>query len=127
MNHYDEDIILKFVLEILDEEENALVKKHIEECTICNTKFNKVKSEIDVISSFDPNIEDIDHQIKLKSKHSYVWLKRAAVLIFGFLTGYLTSTFTQPEQVNVVEQKLIPKTLQVSSLEFAVCSNVDIW
>ena len=127
MNHYDEDTIIKYVLETLDNNEFALVNNHLEECEICNAKADKVKNEIEMISSFNANIEDIEYQPKLKSSHSYVWLKRAAVLVIGFLTGYLTSTLTQPEQVNVVEQKLIPKTLGISALEFTSCSNTDVW
>jgi hypothetical protein len=127
MNHFEDDIILKFVLETLDDDKTAVIKKHLMECEICSAKFNKTKKQIEVISSYNSEVEDVYYPLPKRNNTFNVWLKRAAVLIIGFIGGYITSVLSQPDQITVVEQHLITKTPAVSVIHFNSCPNVDIW
>lgn len=127
MKHFDENTILKFSLEILDDDESQKVRNHLSECEICSVTLNSIEKQNKLITGYNPQIESVFVPInKLKINRS-TWLKRAAILIIGFLLGYTTSFFFQPAKVLVVEQFSISKSPQVNSTVFSVCPNVDIY
>jgi len=99
MKHFDEDTILKFVMELLSGEELINVTDHLKGCEICNNKLLSAKKQIELISSYKPEVENDNFPIYKKKNDYSVWLKRAAILLIGFLLGYLTSVILQPNQV----------------------------
>ena len=127
MKHIEEDTILKFLLELLDDEEYKIVNDHITECEICNTILNELKKQNELIASYNPEVQNSYIPVFKKKKHYSIWLKRAAVLLIGFLLGYSTSLLLQPEKVMVVEQYLITKSPQVVSSGFIECPSIDIY
>jgi len=127
MNHFDEDTILKFVLEVLDDDELKKVRDHLIDCEICNTKFNDIKKQNELIGSYNPDVENKFMPIYKKKNNYSVWIKRAAVLLMGFLLGYSASVILYPNQVVVVEQYLISKSPQAISTNFTECPNIDIY
>ena len=127
MNHFDEETFLKYVLEILDENKTLSLKNHLAECNSCTSKFNETKKQLEVIGSFNPLIENNDFLVPKRNNVLSVWVKRAAVLIIGFIAGYATSFLSQPDRVTVIAQNLITKTPSVSITDFTSCQKVDVW
>lgn len=127
MNHFDDEIILKFVLEILDEEKAVIIENHLVECETCSAKLNDAKKQLQIIGSYNPRIEKFDYPLPKRNDTLYIWVKRAAILIIGFLAGYTTSVLSQPDQITVVAQQLITKTPAVPVSQLISCQKVDIW
>lgn len=126
MKHFDENTILKYLLEVLDENDSQSVKNHLSECDICLSILNDLKKQNELITSYNPKIENV--YVPINKKNNYpVWLKRAAILIIDFLLGYYTSTLLQPEQITIVEQFSVSKSLQVTSTNFTICPFIDIY
>ena len=126
MNHFDEEILLKYSLEILNENKVLLIKNHLIECDACTSKLNEAKKQLQVIGSFDPMIENNNSLVPKRNNALSVWVKRAAVLIIGFIAGYATSVLSQTDQVTVIAQNLITKSPTVSINDFTSCQKVDI-
>lgn len=127
MNHLHEDQILKYMLDTLDSVENKSVKNHLENCKKCTSLLHNIKSDFEIIDSYNPHVE-YDNFLPQRNKIEVNnWLKVAAVLVLGFLTGYLTSNYTKPDQVTVVAQTLIPQSPQIDSSDYIVCPNIDIY
>jgi len=126
MNHFDEDILLKYSLDILDENKALSIKNHLAECDACTSQLNEAKKQLQVIGSFDPMIENNNFLVPKRNNALSVWLKRAAVLIIGFIAGYATSVLSQTDQVTVIAQNLITKSPTVSINDFTSCQKVDI-
>jgi hypothetical protein len=127
MKHFDEDTILKFSLEILDDEEAQKVRNHLSECEICTAVFDDLENQNKLIASYNPKLKNLYVPISKKQNTYSVWFKRAAILLIGFLLGYYTSTILQPEQITVVEQNLVSKSPQNTSTNFTVCPFIDIY
>ena len=127
MNHFDDEVILKYSLEILGADESQQVREHLKECEICSSIFNDIERQNNLIASYNPEIESMVIPIN-KTQHRYkMWLKRAAVLIIGFLLGYAASILFQPERVVIVEQLFISKSPQVTPANFSACPQIDIY
>jgi hypothetical protein len=126
-HHFDEDTLLKYQLELLEDEEMADVKDHINFCESCNSKLDEIKIEINILSSYDPDLEDVQITVIRKTRNYTTWLKSAAVLLIGFVTGYSTSVFLQPNQIVVVSQYLNTNKSNILFDEFTVCPSVDIY
>lgn len=127
MKHIEEDTILKYLLEVLDDEELKRVRDHLTECEICNAKLNELKNQNELIASYNPEVNN-SYIPFLKKKDNYsIWFKRVAVLLVGFILGYSTSVLLRPDKVIIVEQYLIVKSPQVVSADFIQCPNIDIY
>ena len=127
MKHIDEDRLLKFTLELLDKVDSEIVSEHLKECKTCSQKYEKIMNEVDLIGSFNPDIESNIIPIPRKNSTYSIWLTRAAVLLIGFLLGYSTSNMIQHKPVRIVAQTFIPKNSQIDSSKFIECPNVDIY
>ena len=127
MKHFDENTLLKYQLDLMEEEELADVKNHLAFCETCKSKIDEIRAEIELISSYDPEIEDVYTPVNKKKNSYMVWIKRAAVLLIGFVTGYSTSVFFQPDQVVVVGQYLNTSKTNITFEEYTVCPSVDIY
>ena len=127
MQHYNEDNLLKYQLELLDGDELINLRTHLDSCQLCQTKLADIKNDVELISSYDPDINDVQIPI-IKNRKSYaVWLKRAAVLLVGFVTGYSTSVFVQPDHVVVVGQYLNTAKTNAVMTDYTVCPSIDIY
>ncbi|MBL1213634.1 MAG: hypothetical protein D8M61_09840 [Ignavibacteriae bacterium] len=127
MKHIVEDTLLKYQLELLEGEELVNVKNHLTLCETCRLKLDKIKSELELISSYDPEVEDVHIPIAKKRRSSTLWLRRAAVLLVGFVSGYSTSLYLQPDQVVVVSQYLNTNKTNISFDDYTFCPSVDIY
>ena len=123
MIHADDNLLLKYVLEILNPEEEEVIRNHLASCEICTQKVSKIKSDVLKLKEFNPGVET--KFIPLPAKDKSNWLRAAAILIFGFICGYFTSNYLQPEPVQVVEQLLISTSPKVTVTSFNPVAVVD--
>lgn len=126
-HHFDEDTLLKYQLELLEDEELANVKNHINICESCKSKIDEIKAQINILSSYDPTVKDVQINKNRKRKNYSTWLKSAAVLLVGFVTGYSTSVYVQPDHVVVVGQYLNTAKANAVISDYTVCPSIDIY
>ena len=123
MIHPDDDLLLKYVLEILNPEEEEVIRNHLASCEICTQKVTKIRSDVVKLREFNPDVEP--EFIPLPAKDRSNWFKVAAILIIGFIAGYFTSNYLHPENVQVVEQLLISTSPKVTVTSFNPVAVVD--
>lgn len=123
MIHPDDDLLLKYVLEILDTEEEEVTRNHLASCEICTQKVAKIRSDVVKLREFNPDVKP--EFIPLPAKDKSNWTKAAAILIIGFIAGYTTSNYLQPEPIQVVEQLLISTSPKVTVTSFNPVAVVD--
>lgn len=126
MEHLTEDALTKAVLEVLDESEQAAGQQHLSSCPDCRSRFEDLKQQTTALGSVQLNLPLPALPLPLKRGfRAGMALRIAAVLVLGFLIGYLTSDLSQPCQTNVIPQYLQPVTEQQSGLNFVACEPVD--
>ena len=127
MIHLDEDLLLKYALELLDDKEESTIREHLTKCDQCKKSHESIKSHIELIGSIEPDVKpEIIPLPKKKLKIQVQWIRAAAILIIGFFIGYLTANFAHPVKVNVVKQNLITKTIMYPIESFRMCEQVDL-
>ena len=127
MKHYDEDILLKLGLELLTKEEEENIRVHLSECAQCREAYSIIKGDINLIGSYEPDVEPEIIPLPVKKKNIVrQLLKVAAILVVGFFAGFLTSDLSNPEKVIVVKQSIIKKTVLESTGSFKTCEQVDL-
>jgi hypothetical protein len=111
MNHIDEDRLLKYALEIIDNSDQLTeIESHLKECAACSRRLKAIQEEIAVMSGVQIRAGTLPiPEVKQKHRFAYTLFKAAAILIFGFVLGYGTSSWTQRE-----ETKVLPSCLQPS-------------
>jgi len=127
MIHFNEDLLMKYTLELLDDNEKSTIREHITTCVQCRKRYESIKSDIELIGSIETGVKpEIIPFPRKRLKIARQWIKAAAVLIIGFFIGYLTANFAHPVKVHVVKQNLIPKTILYPSESFRTCEKVDL-
>jgi hypothetical protein len=127
MKHYDDDTLLKSVLQLLDESEDRELGDHLAQCSECRMRFDTFTADTGIIGSFVPHVAPTVPPLP-RAKHVTLTplLKVAAILVAGFLAGYLTSELTRPNPVSVVPQNLATKAQSPPVQEYTVCELIDI-
>jgi len=126
MDHINEDQILKFVLELLEDEENTIVNEHISNCLECREEYKKILSDIDELKSLRPEIPVPAFNLPAKKNRKFMKIVRvAAVLLIGFSLGYVTSANTKSCEVNVVGQYTIAKAPDHDFGRAVFCDGID--
>ena len=126
MKHYDEDIIYKFVLDILDASESEQIRKHSGNCDLCQMKITEINKRIELIGSYNPKIELKRDKKKSDRKYNSTIAKAAAVTLIGLTIGYSVIDYSFKENIVVVGQSFIPQNSIEDSLKFVDCPNIDI-
>ena len=127
MKHPDDDSLLKSVLELLDEHEASELKNHLRQCDDCRKRFERLRREMNIISSIEPKINQQTFPLPRSNNITYVTLmKAAALLIIGFMAGYGVSHLSSPECVNAVGHQLKPSAPPESLMRYAACESVDM-
>ena len=126
MEHIDKDKLYKYSLQLLDDSENEVLKAHLDNCEICSEKKDRIAQEINMIGSFDPDLEMQMPILKKKFKRMD-WIKSAAVLLIGFFFGYSVSISFHKDPVLIVGQQLKPISNISDTTLFTICPNVDIY
>ena len=127
MIHFNEDLLMKYALELLDHKEENKIHEHITTCDECMKRYESIKGDIELIRGIEPAVKpEIFPLPGKKLKFAGQWIKAAAILIIGFFIGFLTANFTHPVRVNVVKQNLITKTILYPIESFSTCEKVDL-
>ena len=127
MMHIDDDTLLKFVLETLDEPDNASVRKHLSSCPLCSGKRSELQREVGSLASVDFQVDNVEPpRLPQRSRRSLVIARFAAVLAVGFVTGYLVAELSAPLKTTTVGQQLRPAPVATPVTRPAPCSAIDI-
>ena len=57
MNHPTDDTLLKLVLELLDDNENAALREHLDRCADCRARYERMRANTDMLGSISPDVE----------------------------------------------------------------------
>ena len=107
MNHIDEDLLMKYALQLLEKQEAAALTEHLSECSDCRVRLDGVRQEIELIGSLEPKIEFPPIPLpKARGIRIPVWLRAAALLFAGFMIGYGASLFSEDQVVIVVPHRV---------------------
>lgn len=127
MDHLNDDILLKSALGLLDEAEEKRIEDHVKTCDQCRNQRNSMNHQIEIIGSFEPKLDVQAYPLpRARSIPFLPLLKAAAILIIGFMLGYLTSELSQPRAVSVMEQQLITKAPVTTMATYKTAEQVDI-
>ena len=126
MSHFNEEILYKFVLDTLDSPKSNEIRNHSSKCELCQQRIEEIRRQIEILESFNPEIEM--NRTTDKSSNNMKWIipKAAAVILIGLIIGYSVSNYTIKEEIVVVGQSFIPHNNLMDSLRFVDCPNIDI-
>ena len=127
MTHPDEDTLLKFVLETLDEPDHSIVRTHLSVCRECQEIQKRLVSEVTRLQSVGVHVDvpappGLPHRWRFPLAVS----RWAAVLAAGFLLGYLTANISAPLRTIPVQQRLAPTPDGGDTSLFISCKPVDV-
>jgi hypothetical protein len=127
MIHLDDDTLLKFTLETLDAAEDSLAREHLLGCQLCREKHDRLQSEIRRLSNIEMRVEQVTPpRLPRRFRFLAVASRAAAILVVGFLAGYLTAELSDPIRPTPVQQRLIPRRLTTPSSGYVPCQAVDV-
>jgi len=127
MMHIDDDTLLKFVLETLDEPDNGTVRDHLSLCPICSGKRLELQREVRSLASVDFQVDAVvPPRLPQRSRRSMMIVRFAAVLAVGFVAGYIMSEVSAPQTTTTVGQQLRPAPVAAPITRPAPCSAIDI-
>jgi len=127
MTHLDEDTLLKFVLETLDEQDASLVREHLSGCQPCAHQEKKLRMEVRRLSGVEVHLEEVTPPgLPRRMRILAVATRAAAILAVGFLAGFLTAELTHPARVETVQQRLVPNRMMTPSSGYTPCRAVDV-
>ena len=127
MNHLDIDTLLKFALELVEHQESQQIQEHLSQCDRCRAELDKIRYQTNIIGSVDPEIDPPRYPLPKAQRISFLpVIKAAALVLLGFAVGVGTANLSQPEQVNVVPQRIELSSPQSSAAAFTSCESLDI-
>lgn len=127
MIHPDGDTLLKFVLQTLDESENAAVREHVSACEQCREQEWKLEGEVKRLASIDFRVDMVaPPRLPRRSRLFSTVLRSAAVLAVGFVVGYATAELSNPVHPIPLQQRLIPAEIAVPHSGYIPCQEVDM-
>ena len=127
MKHPDHDTLLKSVLRLLDEQEEEALQDHISQCENCQERIGKIKKDIEIIGSLEPDTGIIDIPLPGPHRNAYIpILKAAALILIGFAIGYGTSILSHGGSVNVIPQQLQTTAPTGTGIQYSSCEPIDL-
>jgi len=127
MTHPDEDTLLKQALDLLEGEEREEVTAHLYSCSSCRQKFQTLERETEMLGSLEADIPlssfDMPSRWRMSTPR---FAGIAAVLLFGFLSGYGFSLVSRPADVTVVPHYRATTVPTHTIQQFTVCESLDL-
>lgn len=126
--HPDDDTLLKYVLEILDDADDAATRDHVTRCGQCAARCRELSKPIDRITTVQFKIQEVaaPRFPRRKRSMSAVVIRAAAILAAGFLAGYLTAGWTALPPTLSVPQHLEPESPATTLPHFTSCDQIDL-
>ena len=108
MTHIDDQTILRYVIDTLDEEERSAVLGHISACEQCMREAERTRSDVERISGFALHLpKTTPPPLMRRASPLAVIARMAAVLVVGFLLGYVTAEMSNPTVSIPVKERLL--------------------
>jgi hypothetical protein len=109
MIHLDDDTILKYIIDTLDETERSAALDHISTCDYCRQEADRVRGDMERMSAFQLRVGRVKPPPLRRSFNPLgVIAKVAAILAVGFLLGYVVAEMsTSPVSIPVPERLLL--------------------
>jgi hypothetical protein len=127
MTHPNDDRLLEFVLQTLEESEYSVVRAHLLECEQCRDLQRKLQSQVERLGSIDMQIDMAEPSRLPGTPRQFVAAWRwAAVLAAGFLVGFLTARLSDNAHPIAVPQRLIPAEAPTPSSGYVTCQALDL-
>lgn len=127
MNHPDSDAILKYALETLGPDEFRDIETHVTSCGECRRTLDSIRADITLISGLDAEAAGAAPLTPFRPRAPFLpALRFAAVLVAGFLAGYLLSEQGRTGPVTVVPQRFEPSPAPVAADRFTSCDVIDV-
>ncbi|NQT62012.1 MAG: zf-HC2 domain-containing protein [Candidatus Marinimicrobia bacterium] len=128
--HLDEDILLKYVLETLEPDEDAEVESHLRECPACSDEFDSMKADMVSIKALEVSVEA--PPIPFPTTYSGEWrmvLGAAALIIVGFGLGMLTRSENNSRDITLYSMAVPHQTISTQSGNHSTCisDNLNIY
>jgi hypothetical protein len=103
MHHINEDSLLKYALDIIDDdEEHSEIESHLATCPKCRGRLDIIRSDLDIIGNIEPSRTRLDLPVKRQRPNIlYPLLRAAALIIFGIVIGYGAANLQKGEKVSV--------------------------
>ena len=109
MNHLDNDLLLKYVLKLLDDRDAVPVRNHLDTCPECSTRLAELEADTHILGDLEPRIEPSFPPLAASRPVPVpAVLKLAAAFVCGCLLGFFVSEWREPGSVQIVEQHLVP-------------------
>jgi hypothetical protein len=102
MNHLDDDTLLQLTLEILDEPEAREAEAHLASCAECRERRSRVQQHIAVIAGIRLDSPLSVSRPPVRSNRSRSLWRVAALILVGFLAGWISSQWTNHRPVRVI-------------------------
>jgi hypothetical protein len=127
MTHIDEDTLLKYHLEMLEPTDAERVRDHLLACGQCMEVLEALRFDTAKLSAVEIRVGGIAAPpLPDRGRLLAVASRAAAILIFGFLAGYITAETFHPVAPIAVQQHLVPNQLAVPASDHVACQAVDI-
>ena len=127
MTHFDDDTLLKFLLETLDGADDLQVREHVAGCRQCKGRADKLQEEIGQLSGIEMRIgRGTTPSLSRRFRLLTVVSRAAAILAVGFLAGYMTAEFSNPIRPVAVQQRLVPGYPTIPSMGYYTCQALDV-
>ncbi len=103
MKHIDEDRLLEYALNTIDDaDERGEIESHLEECGECRSRLEIIGEDLDFIGSLKPDLNNaIPKTTTRKRKYLYGMIRAAALIVFGFVIGLAVSGGSERADVYV--------------------------
>ena len=127
MIHVDDDTLLKSVLKLLNGPDESSAQDHLSKCSGCRKKLVELQGEVAALEhvAFTPEMIAPPRLPRVIRRRSSAFAM-AAVLVAGFIGGFITSDLTYSDQTVVIQQQLQPTSASVSPAQYVSCEPVDI-
>ena len=127
MSHIDPDTLTAYALDVLEDPVRDTVRGHLESCTECAGFIAAIRTETDRLASVRLPVPPVSPPpLRVRRRVPRPWMRIAAILVVGFLAGFLTAEALRKEHVTVVRQEFRPAAVPSSEAARASCQAVDI-
>ncbi|MFB0515912.1 MAG: hypothetical protein ACETWG_04830 [Candidatus Neomarinimicrobiota bacterium] len=127
MNHLDNDLLLKYVLQLLDDRDATHVRTHLDACPECSTRLAELEADTRLLGALEPRIEPSFPPLAASKPASVpAVLKLAAAFVCGCLLGFFVSEWRNPGSVQIVEQHLVPQSPPAQISQFYPTEQLEL-
>jgi len=121
-NHYSEDILLQYTLELLDTQEVNKITEHLQTCAACADTLSAIAGDIASLKQIDLSIDPPRFPMptrKNQNTPSLFWA--AALLIVGFALGLLARSSGSENRVTLYSQTSPHHAMESQIGESVIC------